>query len=1017
MELFRKQEENFTVIREKLEKAVYTPVEQLAMEGYRTKEPVPYADRRSGEHFIPKVGETWGELFDCAWFHFTGKVPANAKGKKCVLLIDFSGEGLVYNEKGEPTQGLTSTTSRNEFPLGLWGKRTVEVSACAAGDEYIDLWVDAGCNDVEGQYRNDGKVKEAVIATVDSLCRDLFYDWVVCQSLYVGLCENKDPYGEEILPILQRAEAELQSLTPDTMTKAREILSEILSKKNDHTELTYSSIGHSHLDLLFLWPLRETIRKGARTYSTVLKLMKLYPEYKFGCSQAPLYQWMKQYYPHIYEGICERIKEGRWEVQGSFWVECDTNLPGGESLVRQLLYGKRFFKEEFGQEMKVGFLPDVFGYSGALPQLLIKSETPYFMTQKLSWNDTNRFPRHTFWWQGIDGSQVLTHMLSEDSYNSAAVPQMAIYGLHHNRDLDKCKDALQLFGLGDGGGGPGYEHMERKRRSKDLKGCPPHRDEFVIDFFERIAVNKDSYRKWVGELYFERHQGTYTSIARVKRYNRRVEQKLQTLEWLSVLAEVYCGLPYPKERLEDMWKEILLYQFHDCLPGSAITRVYEEAYARYQSILEELEEKIHLAQVTLSNTLHIEDMTMPVLLFNATSFDRQELITSGDHQFIAEIPAYGFTVQDLARTHTVVKSPIENLHLENDYVSIDFTENGTISSIIQKETGFSLLKEKEEGNKLCLYPDEFTHWDINKAYLLEAPEQARLEKAQPFVHGGIQGIHLFFKVGNSTINQTVTLKDNSARLDFVTEVDWQEEYRMLRVAFPTSIITDHAECEIQFGHLSRPTHQNTSWDEAKFEVCAHKWVDMADIGGGIALLNDCKYGYKIWDNTLDLCLLRSQNCPSEHGDQGKHQFTYSLFPHTKDVVQGNVIKEGYALNYPIDAVIINQQHSITGVAMDNSYVKKEVQKIGNKTYSPININSKNILVESWKKAEDTDGYILRLYEAGGQRTKAQITFCGFQAEGLCNLLERPLMECRGSSVEIEFHPFEVHTLLLRKDKI
>lgn len=1008
MELFRKQEENFTLIREKLENAVYTPVEQLVMEGFRTKEPVAYADRMSGEYFIPEVGKTWGELFDCAWFHFTGRVPANAKGKKCVLLIDFSGEGLVYNDAGEPIQGLTSTTSRNEFPLGLWGKRTVEVSDCARGDESIDLWVDAGCNDLEGQFRNDGKVKEAVIATVDSLCRDLFYDWVVCQSLYVGLCENQDPYGEELLPVLQRAEEVLKILTPDTMKAAREILSEILAKKNDNMEFIYSSIGHSHLDLLFLWPLRETIRKGARTYSTVLKLMKLYPEYKFGCSQAPLYQWMKQYYPHIYDGICDRIKEGRWEVQGSFWVECDTNLPGGESLVRQLLYGKRFFMKEFHQEMKVGFLPDVFGYSGALPQLLIKSETPYFMTQKMSYNDTNRFPRSTFWWQGIDGSKVLTHMLPEDSYNSAAVPQMAIYGLHHNRDLDKSKEALQLFGLGDGGGGPGYEHLERKRRSKDLKGCPPHRDEFVIDFFERIAKNADSYRKWSGELYLERHQGTYTSIAKVKRYNRKIEQKLHTLEWLSVLTEVYCDQPYQKEYLEELWKEILLYQFHDCLPGSSISRVYEEVNARYQLILEELEQRIHFAQEALTDTLTMEGMASPVFLFNSTSFHRQELITVDDHQFVAEIPAYGFTVVDLINTPKVEKISRNMLYLENDSIRVDFTENGTISSFIQKETGFSLLRENEEGNKLCLYQDELTHWDINKAYLQAIPEQAKLVNAEAFIQGDIQGLHLFFTVGNSTIHQTVTLKENSSRLDFETEVDWQEEYQMLRVAFPTSIISDHAACEIQFGHLSRPTHQNTSWDEAKFEVCAHKWVDMSDHGSGIALLNDCKYGYKIWDNTLDLCLLRSQNCPSEYGDRGKHYFTYSLFAHTGDVILGNVVKEGYALNYPID---------VLPVANKDRSAKLDKDNLTSKSFSPIDINQKNIILESWKKAEDTDGYILRLYEAGGKRTKAQITFHGFEAVSLCNLLERPVAECVGRSIEVEFHPFEVHTLLLQKDII
>lgn len=1015
MEEFRVYEERFTKIREKLEHGVYSPVAELSMEAYRTKEPLSYQDRLNGEYFIPKVGETWGELFDCAWFHFTGKVPSTAKGKRSVLLIDFSGEGLVYNDAGEPVQGLTSTTSRNEFPLGLWGKRTVEVADYATGEEIIDLWVDAGCNDIEGQYRNDGRVKEAQIATVDSLCRDLFYDWVVCQSLYVGLCENNDPYGEEILPIMQRAEATLVDLTDETMKEARAILHEILSRENDEVKLTYSSIGHSHLDLIFLWPLRETIRKGARTYSTVLKLMKQFPEYKFGCSQPPLYIWMKENYPKIYEGICQRIEEGRWEVQGAFWVECDTNLPSGESLVRQLTYGKGFFKEEFDQDMKVGFLPDVFGYSAALPQLLVKSETPYFMTQKMSYNDTNRFPKHTFMWQGIDGSEVLTHMLPEDSYTSAAVPQMAIYGLNHYKDIDKSGDALQLFGLGDGGGGPGYEHMERRKRTKNLKGCPPHRDEFVIDFFHRIEKNKENYSKWVGEFYLERHQGTYTSIAKSKLYNRRAEQRLHTLEWLCVMAEVRCNIPYPKERLEEMWKDILLFQFHDCLPGSSIARAYEEVHGRYEVILKELEEKIKEIEVALARTLSIEGVEKPIALFNPTSFDREEIITindglsdATDYQTSINIQTYGFGVVDMGSMSTVVEESVVELNLENDYIGVKFTKDGTISSLVEKSTGFSLLREGEEGNRLRIYRDELTHWDINKDYLNSQPEQAKLVSAKGFRQGKVQGIYFTFTIGNSTIKQTVSLKDNSARMDFATEVDWQEEYQMLRVDFPTSIVTDHANCEIQFGHIQRPTHQNTSWDEAKFEVCAHKWVDIADGAGGLALLNDCKYGYKIWNNTLDLCLLRSQNIPCENGDRGTHNFTYSLYPHTEDVIKGNVVKEGYELNYPIDTLMLSGDYKTVDGCKE--------QGIENRVYAPVNISSDNIVLDTWKKAENGQGYILRLYEAGGRRTRTVITLDGFSVCGLCNLLEKQVMELEGNSIELEFKPFEVHTLLIKANK-
>ncbi|MGF7141825.1 alpha-mannosidase [Anaerotaenia torta] len=1010
MEQFRINEESFTRIREKLEQGVYQTVAGLSMEAYRTKEPVPYEDRKSGEYFIPKAGETWGELFDCAWFHFTGKVPEEAKGKKCVLLIDFSGEGLVYAPDGRILQGLTSTTSRNEFPLGLWGKRAVEVSDCVWGmdDTIIDIWVDAGCNDLEGQYRNDGKVKEAVIATVDLKCRELFYDWVVCQSLYVGLCENNDPYGDELAPILLEAQETLSELTPASMEKARELLQEILSRGNENPAMMYSSIGHSHLDLLFLWPQRETIRKAARTCSTVLKLMDIYPEYKFGCSQAPLYVWLKRDYPRIYDRICEKIREGRWEVQGAFWVECDTNIPSGEALVRQLLYGKEFFQKEFGLEMKIGFLPDVFGYSAALPQLLSKTETPYFMTQKMSWNDTNRFPRTTFRWQGPDGSEVLTHMPPEDSYTSAAVPQMAIYGQYHNKDLDRCKEALMLFGLGDGGGGPGYEHFERKRRMKNLKGCPPHRDEFVVDFFRRIEGDRENYRNWSGEFYLERHQGTYTSIAEIKLNNRRTEQKLHTLEWLSVLAEVRCGRPYPKERLEEIWKEILLYQFHDCLPGSSIARVYREVNGRYEVILSEIDLEIKEILELLSATLDTRSCREPVLLCNPTGFARREELTVGGRQIQAEIPAYGILLCDLADAAEGSEEAGSELVLENELVRAEFTPNGTLASLIHKVTGFDMIKEGSEGNRLCLYPDELTHWDINKDYLKAPPVPVAPVSAKGFRQAGVSGIRFRYLAGDSAIHQTVTLKEHSARIDFDTEVDWKEEYQMLRVDFPVSVLTDTAECEIQFGHVKRPTHTNTSWDEAKFEVCAHKWADLSDGGSGIALLNDCKYGYKLWNNTLDLCLLRSQNCPCEQGDRGKHRFIYSIYPHTGDVIQGGVVREGFLLNYPVIIEPAAKEAEAAGKETETGMTEQ-----GTVIHSPVTVDCSNIVIDTIKKAQSGEGYIVRFYEAGGRRTKARITLEGYEAVSLCNLLEKPYSGCGKASLELEFQRFEVHTLLIR----
>lgn len=1065
MEHFRKQEQRFTALREKLEYGVYHVIEELQIEAYITGEPTSFEQRTAGRHMSLKPGEHWGELFDCGWFHFTGRVPEYAGDAHTVVLIDVSAEGLLVDESGEPVQGMTSATSRNEFPLGLWGKRTIEMKDCSK-DGRVDCWIDFTCCDVEGQYRNEGRVKEACIAAVDDLCRDTFYDWVVCQSLFVGLCENDDAYGDEVFAIMDEAarlletslgqkqgeltEEKLQeggtealrrsrdayaedvlgldkaeerlSVWPDPETnhtlkyqvtlnaavlqRIREILAGILSRKNEAPAMTYSAIGHSHLDLLFLWPERETWRKCARTLSTVLKMMDRFPEYKFVLSQAPVYMQMKARYPGLYEKLKQRIRERRLEVTGAFYIECDTNLPSGEALVRQLLYGKRFFREEFGLDMRVGFLPDVFGYSAALPQLFCKSGVPYFTTNKLSMNDTNRFPRYTFWWYGLDGSRVLTHMPPENSYTSAAVPQMAIYGEHHNTDKDVCPEGLQLFGLGDGGGGPGYEHMERRRRTRDLKGCPPFRDEFVVDFFDRIAKNGDRYRKWQGELYFERHQGTYTSIAEQKKWNRTLENILHGLELTSALAQSLCGLPYPREWLKDCWQDVMLYQFHDCLPGSAIKKVYDETQRRYRERSEqaaELQEKVWEA---LETVFSAETAKEPILLCNPSSFPRTERLEKDGKEMSVTLKPYEIAIRDWGEAEGYSVRKTEEPVLENAYVRMEFSYAGTVTSLFDKLANRELLPKGGEGNRLELYPDELTHWDIDKAYLTKEPRRARLLEIYKTVEGMSQKIHIRYELGeHSSVTQTAVLLPFSARVDFITRVDWQEEYEMLRTAWPVVAVTGEAQCDIQFGHIGRPTHRNTSWDEAKFEVCAHKWADISDAAGGVALLNDCKYGYKVWDNVLDLCLLRSQNCPCEKGDRGVHSFTYAVYVHGAGLWDSGVIKEGYCLNQPILC------HPMAGRGAETALTE---------SFSFIELSDNGVVLETVKAAEDAeDAYILRFYEARGGRLRASVRLHGFEAVGLVNLLEelqedQTDFERTEEGAEISFHAFEVQSLLIRK---
>ncbi|HEY4383908.1 MAG TPA: alpha-mannosidase, partial [Ktedonobacteraceae bacterium] len=449
-----KTQHHLTTTLNRLEKAIYTPLAELQSEAWVTSEPVPFVERQSGEHKVLAIGQSWGKLWDCAWFHFTGVVPESAAGKAVALLIDLSGEACVVDDTGCPVQGLTTVSSEFDFSLGRPGKRVVSLTQSAHGSEIVDLWADAGCNDLFGKYQDSGTLKEAHIALYHAEMHQLYHDFEVLHELMTQLSPEKARY-HRILSALHKASNTLVEYTPEEVQQARAILAVELAKTGGTPSLKISAIGHAHIDLAWLWPLRETIRKGARTFSTVLTMMERYPDYVFGASQPQLYQWMKEYYPPLYKKIQEKVAEGRWETQGALWVEPDSNISGGEALVRQLMYGKRFFREEFGTDPKMVWLPDVFGYTAALPQLLKKAGVDYFLTIKISWNTFNVFPHHTFFWQGIDGSRVLAHMPPEGTYNSSAAPR-AIMAIEKNfADKVVSEYSALLFGIGDGGGGPG----------------------------------------------------------------------------------------------------------------------------------------------------------------------------------------------------------------------------------------------------------------------------------------------------------------------------------------------------------------------------------------------------------------------------------------------------------------------------------------------------------------------------------------------------------------------------------
>ncbi len=991
-----KKKTDLRIVRDRIRSKIYNPLTDLQVTAWKTKEPVPYSQRRSGKKTPMKIGKKWGDLFDCAWFHFTGVVPKTGAGKTIVLLIDVNGEGCVYDAKGNPIQGLTTVNSHYDFKLGLPGKRVVEFRRRARGGEKVDLWVDAGCNDLFGMLAENGTLRQACIAEMNPELRALYYDVEVLYELMMELPEDSARRNEILFRLEEMAHL-VRNYTEIEARTAREILAPALEKKNGDVSLRISAVGHAHMDLGWLWPIRETIRKGARTFSTVLDLMDKYPDFVFGASQPQLYQWMKDRYPSLYKKIKKRVAERRWEPQGAMWAEADTNVPSGESLVRQILYGKRFFRDEFGWETTTLWLPDVFGYSGALPQLMKKSGIDFFMTQKLSWNQFNQHPHDTFLWEGIDGSRIVTHMPPEDTYNSSAAPRAICKAERRFLDKGVSDRCLLVFGIGDGGGGPGTEHLERLQREKDLDGIAPVMQEPAVDFFEQIAKDSGKYQVWSGELYLERHQGTYTTQARNKRFNRKIEFALRELElWAAAQIHVTKN-KYPQKAIEEAWKEILLYQFHDILPGSSITRVYDECLERYSSILDDVEQRTEKAISTLAGAIDTSNMEEPVLVTNSLSWERTEWVKLGKSWRKVTAPPMGYMAfDDSVAAEKPSQCSVGERFLENDILRIEFSKDGTIRSIFDKEIQREVLVKGGEGNCLAVYDDQGDAWDIPIHYDHKQPDVFALESSKYRVEGPRAVLKQIRKYGDSKLTQKIVLTDGSRRIDFVTEVDWRESMKMLRSSFPVAVHVNEVTCDIQFGQLKRPTHTNTSWEMAKYEICAQKWIDVSERNYGVGLLNDCKYGHKVRGNVLDIDLLRSPCHPDPSADRCRHQFVYSLYPHPGDAYSGGVVQAAYELNVPLQVYEVPTSRGV--LPQEWSFVQVDVE---------------NVIIETVKKAEDNDQTILRLYETYGATTEAEIRFgTDVKAVHLVDLMEEnpKRIRVRNRRASIALTPYEIVTL-------
>jgi len=974
---------------EKIQKSVYTYVSPLELDVYVTPEPLPYAQRAEGKHIRPVEGEKWGNMWDCAWFRVRGRIPAEAAGKSVVLYIDVSGECLIFDDNGNPVHGLTHVEHGYGNELGMsTPKRIVRIAPNANGGEEIDFWMDVGRNCLLGETSNmtlgkyfDGFINTAQVAICDEEMWQLHFDYDTLMNLMKALSPESARHAA-VFYALKEATVVLKNYTPDEVARAREILAKELNKKGGDPSLTLIAQSHSHIDLAWLWPLRETRRKGGRTFSNVLMLMERYKSFIFGASQPQLYQWVKEDYPDIYRRIKERVSEGRWELQGGMWVEPDTNVPSGESLIRQFLYGKRFYMDEFGQEIRNLWLPDVFGYSAALPQIMKKCGVDYFMTNKLAANEITRFPHHTFVWEGIDGTRVVSHMTPEGTYNGSLMPQSLMHAEKQYIEKGMCDEALILFGIGDGGGGPGEEHLERYNRLQNLEGLSPMRQGFVQEFFDHIGEKADQYDVYRGELYFDRHQGTFTTQAKAKWYNRHLEFALHELEMLLAMSNPE---EYPKDELEEIWKETLLYQFHDILPGSSIPRVYDESYERSEIMMTRLNELMNEACARISGDK---------LAVNSLSWDRWDwLEIDGKSVKVSAKALSAAPVETIEADLSSLKA--NGLTIENADLKVIFNEDGSMASVYDKKADRETLRAA--GNKLAVWEDRGDCWDIPIEYLYLEPEYFELKEQTAGVDGSKAFMKQVYTYNKSTVTQTICLEEGRPYVDVRTVADWHEDYKMLRTSFDVDIVADSAAHEIQFGYLRRSLNENNPYETAKFETCAHKWVDMSQSGYGVALMNDCKYGYRVKGTTMDLNLLRAQDFPGVGSDRGEHIFRYALYPHIGDTGSSDVARRGYEYNLPLS--IRNGGGSAAGNTVGNSMFEVDG----------------GIILDTVKRAENGSGTVLRFYEPCGSKSRATVKLNGTYSKAqLCDMLENPEGEVSIESgmLCLELAPFEVKTILL-----
>ncbi|MGW0819405.1 alpha-mannosidase [Streptomyces viridiviolaceus] len=990
------------LMRERLRPAVHPHTVRLTVAAWHTAgEPVPAETGLAAEFGPFAVGDPWGPPWGTTWFQMSGTVPEEWAGQAVEAVVDlgfgetvpgFSAEGLVHRPDGTPVKGLHP---RN---------RSVPVASSATGGEQVLFYVEAAANPlVEGPVTWLGDrhtagdeplyaLRRADLAVFDRTVWELVHDFEVLDQLMREL-----PVGEprrwELLRTISTAMDTLDLKHIGASASAvRAVLAPVLAAPAHASAHRISAVGHAHIDSAWLWPLRETVRKVARTTANTLALMDEHPEYVFAMSQAQQFAWLKEHRPGLYERVKKKVAAGQFVPVGGMWVESDTNMPGGEALVRQLVHGKRFFLDEFGVECEEVWLPDSFGYSAALPQLVTQAGARWFLTQKISWNQTNRFPHHTFRWEGLDGTRLFTHFPPVDTYNSELSGAELTHAVHNFRDKGPATRSLVPFGYGDGGGGATREMLARAERLRDLEGAPRVAIEPPARFFAEAEREYPDAPVWVGELYLELHRGTYTSQAATKQGNRRSEHLLREAElWSATAAVRVPEYAYPYADLDRLWKTVLLHQFHDILPGSSIAWVHREAATTYASVTAELTAIVRNAQQALAGE------------------GEQRIVFNAAPQNGAGIPALGAAVAGRNPDTAPVTATASDggWVLDNGLLRVTVDARGLVVSVVQHATGREALAPGAPANLLQLHPDlpnQWDAWDVDSFYRNTRTDLTRagaLELTEDGPEAATVRVRRDF--GDSRAVQVITLTAGRAAVDFTTEIDWHEAETFIKAAFPLDVRADHSAAETQFGHIKRPTHTNTGWETAKFEICAHRFLHVAEPGWGAALVNDSTYGHDVTrtvrpdggtTTTVRLSLLRAPRFPDPETDQGMHRFGYALVP---GAAIGDSVREGYRLNLP----------------------PREVS--GSQGVEPlVTSGSDQVVIEAVKLADDGSGdVVVRLYEAWGGRaaTRLAVGF-PFATATRTDLLERPLPDAtvtpEGQDIPLSLRPFQILTLRLAR---